>query len=271
MADKLNDVIEELALANRILAHEGVLDAFGHVSVRHPTDPGRYLLSRSRSPAVIEPDDILEFTLDSAPVRPPKVQLYAERVIHGCIFAARSDVMAVVHHHAPAIMPFAIAGKPVVPVFHLGGAVGEGMPFWDQHDEFGDTNLLVVKPEEGQSLARALGKHSAVMMNRHGATVVGGSLKEMVSRAIFMCQNADYQLRAMTLGTPQPLYPGEIKLAGSISLMPNVVTRTWEYWSMRLAADGALPPPKSRAKASRRPVPKHSRVTPRERRKGRRR
>ncbi len=121
---------------------------------------------------------------------------------------ARSDVMAVVHHHAPAIMPFAIAGKPVIPVFHLGGTMGEEAPFWDQHDEFGDTNLLVVKPEEGQSLARALGKHSAVMMNRHGATVVGGSVKEMVSRAIFMCQNADYQLRAMTLGTPQPLYPG---------------------------------------------------------------
>ena len=222
MPSKLDDVIEELALANRILAHEGVLDAFGHVSVRHPTDPGRYLLSRSRSPLLIEPDDILEYTLDSAPVRPPKVQLYAERVIHGCIFAARSDVMAVVHHHAPAIMPFAIAGKPVVPVFHLGGTMGLEAPFWDQHDEFGDTNLLVVKPEEGQSLARALGKHSAVMMNRHGATVVGGSLKEMVSRAIFMCQNADYQLRAMALGKPQPLYPGEVKLAGSLSLLPNV-------------------------------------------------
>src|SRR5579883_372921 len=117
MPDKLTDLIEELALANRILAHEGVLDAFGHVSARHPSDPGRYLLSRSRSPLLIEPDDILEFTLDSQPVRPPTGHLYAERVIHGCIYQARPDVMAVVHHHAPAIMPFAIAGKPVVPVF----------------------------------------------------------------------------------------------------------------------------------------------------------
>ena len=108
---KMTDLIEELALANRILAHEGVLDAFGHVSVRHPADPGRYLLSRSRSPLLIEPDDILEYTLDSEPVRPPKVQLYAERVIHGCIYQARPDVMAVCHHHAPAVMPFAIAGK----------------------------------------------------------------------------------------------------------------------------------------------------------------
>ena len=271
MPDRMNDLIEELTLANRILAHEGVLDAFGHVSARHPTDPGRYLLSRSRSPLLIEPEDILEFTLDSEPVRPPKAHLYAERVIHGCIYAARPDVMAVVHHHAPAVMPFAIAGKPIVPVFHLGATVGEDLPFWDQHDEFGDTNLLVVKPEEGRSLARALGSHCAVLMNRHGATVVGGGLKELVSRAIFMCQNADYQLRALALGAPQPLYRGEIKLAGTLGLLPNVVTRTWEYWSMRLEAAGAMPPRPLAAKAPRRAVPKTSRVTPRERRKARRR
>src|ERR1700683_76151 len=192
--ENLTDLIAELALANRILAHEGVLDAFGHVSVRHPIEPG----------------DILEYTLDSAPVRPPKVHLYAERVIHGCIYQARSDVMAVCHHHAPAVMPFAIAGKPIVPVFHLGATMGEALPFWDQYDEFGDTNLLVVKQEEGQSLARALGRHAAVLMNRHGATVVGGGLKELVARSIFMCQNAEYLMRALTLGAAAPLYPGEV-------------------------------------------------------------
>src|SRR5271156_3286511 len=230
---KFDEVFEELALANRILAHEGVLDAFGHVSVRHPADPGRYLLSRSRAPLLVEPDDVLEYTLDSEPVRPPKVSLYSERVIHGCIYQARRDVMAVCHHHAPAVMPFAIAGKPVVPVFHLGAAGGEDMPFWDQHDELGDTNLLVVKPEEGRSLARALGGHPAVLMNRHGATVVGASQIELVSRSIFMCQNADYQLRAMALGAPDLLRSGEVKLAGVLGSLPNVVGRTWEYWSMR--------------------------------------
>jgi HCOMODA/2-hydroxy-3-carboxy-muconic semialdehyde decarboxylase len=264
--DTLNEVIAELALANRILAHEGVLDAFGHVSVRHPTDPNRYLLSRSRSPALIEPGDILEYTLDSVPAKPPKVNLYAERVIHGCIFQARPDVMAVCHHHAPAVMPFCIAGKPIVPVFHLGAAVGEETPFWDQHDEFGDTNLLVVKPEEGRSLARTLGKHSVVLMNRHGATVAGGGLKELVARSIFLCQNAEYQMRALTLGTPQPLHRGEIKLAGAISALPTVVTRTWEYWSMRLQASGALPPRRGAAKAPRRAA---KTATPRRRRKGR--
>jgi len=152
----LSDVRYQVALANRMLANEGVLDAFGHVSMRHPADPGRYLLSRSRSPGMIEADDVLEYTLDSAPVREPTVSLYAERVIHGCIYEARPDVMAVCHHHAPAVMPFAIAGVPIVPVFHLGAAGGETVPFWNQRDDFGDTNLLVVQPEEGHSLARAL-------------------------------------------------------------------------------------------------------------------
>src|SRR5215204_5783753 len=119
--------------------------------MRHPTDLGRYLLSRSRSPGVIEAGDILEFTLDSEPVVPPSVQLYAERVIHGCIYQARPDVMAVCHHHASAVMPFCI-----VPVFHVAAIMGETVPFWDQRDDFGDSNLLVVKQEEGRSLSRAL-------------------------------------------------------------------------------------------------------------------
>ncbi|TMJ83086.1 MAG: class II aldolase/adducin family protein [Alphaproteobacteria bacterium] len=118
--DNLSDARYEVALANRILANEGVLDAFGHVSLRHPSDPSRYLLSRSRSPGLIEPDDVLEFTLDSEPVATPSVQLYAERVIHGCIYEARPDVTAVCHHHAPSVMPFCIAGVPIVPVFIWG-------------------------------------------------------------------------------------------------------------------------------------------------------
>jgi HCOMODA/2-hydroxy-3-carboxy-muconic semialdehyde decarboxylase len=137
--------------------------------------------------------------------------------------------------------------------------MGEEAPFWDQHDEFGDTNLLVVKPEEGRSLARALGKHSAVMMNRHCATVVGGSLKELVSRAIFMCQNAEYQLRALTLGAAAPLHRGETKLAGALSLMPNVVSRTWEYWSTRVRGSGATPPRRAAKPASRRSKAKRRR------------
>jgi ribulose-5-phosphate 4-epimerase/fuculose-1-phosphate aldolase len=249
--DSLTQIIDQLAIANRILGNEGVIDAFGHVSIRHPHDPGRYLLSRSRSPLLVEPDDILEYTLDSDPIVPPTVHQYSERVIHGEIYKARGDVIAVCHHHAPAVMPFCVAGKPITPVFHLGGAIGEETPFWDQHDEFGDTNLLVVKPEEGQSLARALGPHSVVLMNRHGATVVGGGLRELVSRSIYLCWNADYQLRALTLGAPQPLHPGEIKLAGAINVRTTAAERTWEYWSVRLKVAGFWPPQRSVKKSRR--------------------
>jgi ribulose-5-phosphate 4-epimerase/fuculose-1-phosphate aldolase len=239
--DELADFRHQLAIANRVLANEGVLDAFGHVSARHPRDPNRYLLSRSRSPGLIEAADVLEFTLDSEPVRPSAVQLYAERVIHGCIYQARSDVMAVCHHHAPAVMPFCIAGIPIVPVFHLGAAAGETVPFWNQREEFGDTNLLVIKPQEGASLARALGRHGAVLMNNHGATVVGTDLREMVSRAIFMCQNAEYQLKARILGGVKSLTPGETRLAATLNALPNVTNRTWEYWTLRLQKSGELP------------------------------
>src|SRR3954465_6598608 len=251
--EDLSDLRYQIALANRLLTNEGVLDAFGHVSMRHPTDPGCYLLSRSRSPGVIEAGDILEFTLDSEPVVPPTVQLYAERVIHGCIYQARPDVTAVCHHHAPAVMPFCIAGVPIVPVFHLGAAGGETVPFWNQNDEFGDTNLLVVKPEEGRSLARALGPHAAVLMNNHGATVVGRDLRELVSRSIFMCHNAEYQLRAQILGKVTTLTAGETRLAGTINAMATVTNRTWEYWTLRLDKAGGLPPPVAAKSSKARP------------------
>jgi HCOMODA/2-hydroxy-3-carboxy-muconic semialdehyde decarboxylase len=236
--DDLADVRHQVALANRMLANEGVLDAFGHVSVRHPGDPGRYLLARSRSPGLIEADDILEFTLDSAPVEPPSTQFYAERVIHGCIYQVRPDVMAVCHHHAAPVMPFCIAGVELVPVFHVAAIMGESVPFWDQRDDFGDTNMLVVKPEEGRSLARALGAHCAVLMRRHGATVVGQSLPELVFRSVAMCQNAEYQMRAFALGAPSPLTRGEIRLAAAANLSAVPLTRTWEYWSARASRGG---------------------------------
>jgi HCOMODA/2-hydroxy-3-carboxy-muconic semialdehyde decarboxylase len=145
-------------------------------------------------------------------------------------------------------MPFVIAGVDIVPVFHLGAAMGETAPFWDSRDDFGDTNLLVVKPEEGASLARALGANAAVLMRRHGATVVGRDVREVVFRSIYMCANAEYQMRAQLLGGIGPLTRGEIKMAGALFLQPNVVSRTWEYWSMRLDLAGGTPPGAASAK-----------------------
>lgn len=234
MPPSLDQARYEVARANRTLANEGVLDGFGHVSLRHPSDPQRYLLSRSRSPELIQPEDILEFTLDSNPVKSADVELYAERVIHGCIYQARPDVTAIVHHHSPDIMPFAIAGAEIVPVFHLGAVVGRTVPFWNQADEFGDTNMLVVKPEEGRSLAAALGPHNMVLMRNHGATVVGPDLPRLLFRAIFACMNARYQMQAAMLSRVTRLRDGEIELAGAIGNLPTAIIRASEYWSMRL-------------------------------------
>jgi ribulose-5-phosphate 4-epimerase/fuculose-1-phosphate aldolase len=204
----------------------------------------------------VEPDDILEFDLDSQPVEPPVAQLYAERVIHGEIFKARPDVVAVCHHHASAVMPFCISGDPIVPVFHLGAAMGAAAPFWDSRDEFGDTNLLVVKPAEGASLARALGKHSIVLMRRHGATVVGSSLRELVFRAIYSCDNARYLSEAKRLGNFSPLTPGEIGMAQAIFQLPTAQSRAWEYWETRLAKRAGMPPgPAQAATAPQRSLP----------------
>lgn len=232
----------EVALGNRILANEGVLDAFGHVSMRDPSNPNRYFLSRSRAPELVEPADILEYDLDSNPVKKTDQRLYAERVIHGEIYKARPDVMAVVHHHAASVMPFCISGEELKPVMHLGAIIGHKVPMWDQYDEFGDTNLLLVKPEEGASLARALGQGPLVLMKGHGATVVGSSIQELVFRAIYSCRNAEYQLMAKVLGNVSPLRPGEVEKSSQINAMPTANFRTWEYWSVRLEkAGGGLP------------------------------
>ena len=259
MADTPFEIRRELSLANRIVANEGVLDAFGHVSMRVPGKPDRYLLSRSRSPQLVAPEDFIEYDLDSNPVREPGNTQYSERVIHGEIYKARPDVMSVCHHHAPDFMPLLVTGTGFVPVFHLGAVGGINPPFWDQRDEFGDTNLLVVKPEEGASLARALGSHWMVLMNRHGVTVAGTSVTDCVFRTIYSARNAEYQVKATALGTLAPLSPGEVDLCGRIGTATTGLMRAWEYWSMRVAkaggaVDAAKPAKSAKSAKSAKPI-----------------
>lgn len=230
-----------LALANRMVAHEGVLDAFGHISLRHPEDPTRYLLSRSRSPELIEPGDILEFSLDSEQLTQRDMPPYGESVIHGEIYKARPDVTAVCHHHSPAILPFCLTRAELKPMIGLGAVIGEAVPSWDSRDHFGDTPILVTTPEQGASLARALGQHWMVLMRRHGATVVGRNIQELVFRSIFSHRNAELQLRAMALGSVTPLSRGEQILASEYNLREKPMSRAWEYWTVRLAKAGELP------------------------------
>ncbi len=165
----LTEARAELALANRMVAHEGVIDTFGHVSMRHPENPNRYLLSRSRAPELVTPEDLIEYDLDSRRFAIPAPAIFRAG-------DPRRDLQsptgrnAVCHHHCPAFMPLIAIGTDYVPIFHLGAVGGIKPPYWDQHDEFGDTNMLVVKPEEGASLARAIGGHNGAdaTPRRHG-------------------------------------------------------------------------------------------------------
>jgi len=234
MPDMLAEARQELATANRVLANEGVLDAFGHISMRHPTNPDRYLISRYGAAELMMPADILELTLDSKPVVPTSARLFSELVIHGAIYQARPDVHSVCHHHATPVLPYCITGVELVPVMHLGASLGGKVPFWDSRDEFGDTPLVVTTPEEGRSLARALDDHWMVLLRRHGATLAGRSLRECVFRSIYTCRNAELQSRAMAMGSISTLSAGEAAMCSHHSLTPRTLSRTWEYWTHRL-------------------------------------
>jgi len=170
-------ILDELVTANRILAREGVVDAFGHVSIRHPERPDRFCLSRARAPECIEAEDIMEFAIDGRPIDPGGRKPYAERFIHAAVYEARADVQAVVHNHSPAVIPFGITGTRLRPVMHMCASMGTDVPIWDSRRQFGDTNLLVTAMPMARDLAAALGDRAVALMRGHGCVVAGGSLR----------------------------------------------------------------------------------------------
>jgi HCOMODA/2-hydroxy-3-carboxy-muconic semialdehyde decarboxylase len=230
--------IRELVLANRILAREDVIDDFGHVSLRHPTDPGRYFLSRSRSPVAVTADDIMEFTLDGTPIDQRGRRMYSERAIHGAIYMARPDVTSVIHHHARAVLPFTVTKLELKPVFHMGSVMGAVVPLWDSQDEFGDTNMLVDDLPRGHSLARALGPHASVLLARHGACNVGTSLRGAVFTAVYMKDNAAMILASLPHGPVSYLTPGEIEKTAAMLLSDMPLARAWDYYLARVGFGG---------------------------------
>ena len=154
--------MQELVVANRILATEGVCDAFGHASVRHPDNSDRYIMARSRSPGVITIDDLMEYTLDGEPIDQRDRAMYAERHIHGGVYEKRPDALAVIHNHSSAIIPFGVTGVALRPILHMGSVAGGDIPTWDIHDKFGDTHLLVTNMDQGRDLATCLGDRRVV-------------------------------------------------------------------------------------------------------------
>jgi HCOMODA/2-hydroxy-3-carboxy-muconic semialdehyde decarboxylase len=226
------DVLDELVTANRILAREGVVDSFGHVSIRHPDHADRYVLSRARAPECIEAEDLMAFTLDGTPIDPAGRKPYAERYIHGAVYEARAEVRAVVHHHSPSVIPFSVTPARLSPVLHMCAGIGTHVPTWDSRARFGDTNLLVTNVEMARDLAAALGPRSAILMRGHGAVVAGASLREVVFNSIYLQLNADLQMKAQTLGDVTFLSEGEVaailRSRGSFTF-----ERAWEFWCRR--------------------------------------
>lgn len=234
MTQRSSDIRRELVQASHVLAHEDILDGFGHVSARHPVRPDRFLISTVRAPELTRDEDLVELDFNGDAVEAhSNSRLFTERFVHAAVYAARPDVMAVCHHHAPAILPFCVTGVPLVPVVHLGATMGPTVPFWDSQDEFGDTNLLVANLDQGRSMARALGPYWTVLLRRHGATVAGRSLRELVFRAIYGVRNAEVQRHAMMLGNAPALRHAEAIAAEEFNLKPIALDRNWERWLRR--------------------------------------
>lgn len=228
-------LIEDLVAANRILAQQGVLDGWGHVSVRHDKNPNRFLLARAVAPELVTADDIMEYDLDSNPVDQRGRNMYTERFIHGQIYKARPDVMAVVHTHAPALIPFGVVNVPLKPLYHRAAFLAGGVPIFDIRDEFGMTDMLIRNNDEGAALAKTLGKHDAALMRGHGAVIAAPSLPMVVSRSIFICLDANAQAEAMQLahgGMIKYLDPEEARLINARE--GYGLQRAWEAWKRKV-------------------------------------
>jgi ribulose-5-phosphate 4-epimerase/fuculose-1-phosphate aldolase len=219
---------DDLVAANRILAELGVLDGYGHVSVREDRDPERYLLARARAPELVSAEDLVEHDLDSQPLAPESRPLYTERFIHGEIYRVRPDVRAIVHHHAPSVIPFGVGSVPLRPLYHMSAFIGDGVPVFDIREAGGLTDMLVRTPALARALAATLAGRPAALMRGHGAVVVGGSLSQAIGRSVYLEVNARLQLQAILLGGAVTYLDPEEARRAMATL--GGYERAWELW-----------------------------------------
>jgi ribulose-5-phosphate 4-epimerase/fuculose-1-phosphate aldolase len=225
--------LEDLAAASRILADQGVFDAAGHVSMRHPTNPERFLMSRSLAPALVTADDIMQFTLDCEPCDAQGRTPFIERHLHGGIYRARPDVMSVAHGHSPSVIPFGLVSTPMRATYHNAAFLADGVPVFDIRAKFGATDIVINSAERGAAVAEALADKVVVLLRAHGFIAVGPSLQAAVFRAIFTEVSARVQLQAEALGGPiAALDQEEGRRADAINLA--TVARSWELWKRRV-------------------------------------
>lgn len=227
-------LIDDLVSANHILAAEGIVDGFGHVSVRDPRHPERFLLSRSRAPATVAARDIMVFDLDSEPLEAKGRKVFVERFIHGEIYRARPDVKAIVHSHSPAVIPFGITGTSLRAVSHMGGFLGTSTPIFEIREAGGPaTDMLVRDRALGAALARSLGESPYALMRGHGSVAVGDSIKQVVYRAVYAEFNARLQAEALRLGPIN--YLTEQEALGAMRANDSVIDRPWDLWKTMVA------------------------------------
>ena len=227
-------LIDDLVSANHILAKEGVVDGFGHVSMRDERDPERFLLSKSIAPATVTARDVMEFGVDGEPLNPRGRKPYLERYIHSEIYRARPDVQAIVHSHSPALIPFGITGTSLRPVFHMSGFLGSATPIFEIREAGGPaTDMLIRDRKLGAALARALGAAPFALMRGHGSVAVGATLKQVVFRSIYAEVNARLQSEALRLGAIN--YLNDAEAANAARTNDSVIDRPWELWLARAA------------------------------------
>lgn len=229
------ELIDNLVAANRILASEGVLDGFGHISVRHDKNPQRYLISRSLAPALVTPADLMEYDLDSHPIDPRGRDQYSEVFIHGEIYKARPDVKAVVHNHSPAVIPFGNTGVAIRPMYHMSSFIGQGVPVFDIRKEMGeDTDILVRTADRGRALARVLGNHPAALMRGHGCVVTADTVQLATFRSVYLQTNAQLQAQALALSPNITfLTDEEAKHVEQTLWSKGRYLRAWDMWKAK--------------------------------------
>ena len=229
-------LIEDLVAANRILVDQGVVDGYGHVSVRHDKAADRYLMSRSIAPELVTAADIMEYDLESVPVDPKGRTTYLERFIHGEIYRVRPDVRAIVHNHSPSVIPFGVTGVQLRPLYHMSAFLWPGVPVFEIRSAGGPgTDMLVRNAALGQALARTLGAGPVALMRGHGAVVVGGNLPEVVFRSVYTEMNARLQAQAMALGGPVTYLDTEEAKKAQASV-GGTIPRPWELWKRKALA-----------------------------------
>jgi ribulose-5-phosphate 4-epimerase/fuculose-1-phosphate aldolase len=230
-------LIEDLVAANRILYDQGVVDGFGHVSVRHDKSPEHFLLARSMAPGLVTAADIMEFDRDGSAIEPKGRAVYLERFIHSEIYKTHPEIKAIVHSHSPAVIPFGVTSVQLRPVFHLSSFLAGGAPVFEIREAGGSaTDMLIRTPELGAALARTLGAAPVALMRGHGDVVVGSSLQEVVFRAIYTEVNARLEAEALRLGQGQVVFLNDEEAAAATKTNAGVLVRAWDLWKARALA-----------------------------------